>query len=142
MRQLQFAFVILALMSASGFSAEPASNASLIANGDFEADANTDQWPDGWARAKNGVTWREEEGNRFLRLVSEKPGETVLLFQAVKLPEECRALTLSWRMRCSDLKPGKQPWFDAHVLLDFKDAAGNKLAGGPSAPYTRKNTEG
>ncbi len=142
MRQLQFAFVILALMSASGFSAEPASNASLIANGDFEADTNSDQWPDGWARAKSGVTWREEEGNRFLRLVSEKPGETVLLFHAVTLPEECRALTLSWRMRCSDLKPGKQPWFDARVLLDFKDAAGNKLAGGPSAPYLRKNTEG
>ena len=45
-------------------------------------------------------------------------------------------------MRCSDLKPGKEPWFDARILLDFKDAAGNKLSGGPSAPYTRKNTEG
>ncbi len=141
MRQL-LAFLILALMSVGGFAAEPASNASLITNGDFEADANSDQWPDGWARAKSGVTWRAEEGNHFLRLVSEKPGETVMLFHVVKLPEGCQALTLSWRMRCSDLKPGNQPWFDARILLDFKDADGNKLSGGPSAPYTRKNTDG
>ncbi len=142
MRQLQLAFLLLALISASGFAAEPVSSASLIANGDFEADANSDQWPDGWARAKRGVSWRAEEDNHFLRLVSEKPGETVMLFHAVKLPEGCRALTLSWRMRCSNLKPGKQPWFDARILLEFNDLAGNKLAGGPSAPYTRKNTEG
>ena len=90
MRQLQLAFLLLALMSASGGAAEPLSNALLIVNGDFEADANSDQWPDGWARAKSGVTWRAEEGNHFLRLVSEKPGETVMLFHAVKLPEGCR----------------------------------------------------
>ncbi len=142
MRQLQRAFIFLAVISASGFAAEPPSNASPIANGDFEADANSDQWPDGWARAKSGVTWREEQGNHFLRLVSEKPGETVMLFHAVKLPEGCPALSLSWRMRCSDLKPGKQLWFDARILLEFKDESGNKLSGGPSAPYTRKNTEG
>ena len=142
MRPLQLAFLLLALISASGSAAEPASSPSLIANGNFEADANSDQWPDGWARGKSGVSWPAEEGNHFLRLVSEKPGETVLHFHEVKLPESCRALTLSWRMRCSDLKPGKEAWFDARILLEFKDAAGNKLGGGPSAPYLRKNTEG
>ena len=142
MRQLPLAFLLLALLSASGIAAEPVPSASLIANGDFEADANSDQWPDGWGAAKSGVSWRAEAGNHFLRLVSEKPGEMVMLYHAVKLPEGCRALTLSWRMRCSDLKPGKQPWFDARILLDFKDADGSKLSGGPSAPYSRKNTEG
>ncbi len=136
--QQLLAFLLLALLSTIGFAAEP----SLISNGSFESDSNEDQWPDGWARAKSSVTWHAEEGNHFLRLTSEKPGETVMLFHAVRLPEGCRALTLSWRMRCSDLKPGKQPWFDARILLDFKDATGNKLSGGPSAPYTRKNTEG
>ena len=100
MRRLPLEFVFLTLISASGIAAEPASSASLIANGDFEADANSDQWPDGWASAKAGVTWRAEAGNHFLRLVSEKPGETVMLYHAVKLPDGCRALTLSWRMRC------------------------------------------
>ena len=142
MRLLLLEFVFLTLISASSIAAEPALSASLIANGDFEADANSDQWPDGWASAKSGVTWRAEAGNHFLRLVSGKPGETVMLYHAVKLPDGCRALTLSWRMRCSDLKPGRQPWFDARILLDFKDATGNKLSGGPSAPYTRQTTEG
>ena len=122
-------------------AADPKPNVSLIANGNLEADANTDQWPDDWARPKSGVRWQAEKGNHFLRLISQQPGETVLLFHAVKLPEEVRALTLSWRMRCSDLKPGQKPWFDARILLEFKDAAGHKLAGGPSAPYTRKNIE-
>lgn len=139
---LSVLFVVLRIAMVSGFADDPVSSPSLIANGDFEADVNSDQWPDGWARAKSGVRWQTEEGNHFLRLVSEKPGETVLLFHAVKLPEGCRALTLNWRMRCSDLKPGKQPWFDARILLDFKDAEGNKLSDGPSAPYTRKNTDG
>jgi hypothetical protein len=39
MRQHQLAFLLFAVISASGFGADPPSNASLIANGDFEADA-------------------------------------------------------------------------------------------------------
>jgi hypothetical protein len=124
------------------FAAEAAPNSPLVANGDFEADANLDQWPDGWPRTKSGVSWLAEGSNHFLRLISEKPGELVLFFHAIPLPQDCRALTLSWRMRCTDLKPGKQPWFDARILLDFKDAQGKKLSGGPSAPYARKDTDG
>lgn len=114
----------------------------LIVNGDFETDANRDQWPDGWSRPKSGVQWVAEEGNHFLSLVSTQPGELVMFYHQVRLPADCQALTLSWKMRVSDLKPGSQPWFDARLLLDFKDAAGNKLAGGPGAPNVRKNTEG
>lgn len=142
MRQLPLTFLFLALVAVNALAADPAPGVSLIANGNLETDSNADQWPDGWARAKSGVRWQAEEGNHFLRLAADKPGEMVLVYHAVKLPEGCRALALSWRMRCSDLKPGKQPWFDARVLLEFKDAAGDKLAGGPSAPYTRKNTVG
>ena len=142
MRSLRPALLLIALVAASGFAAEPTPPVSLIANGSLEADVNADHWPDGWARARDGVQWHEEQGNHFLRLVSGQPGETVLLYHAVKLPEEVRALTLNWRMRCTDLKPGKQPWFDARILLEFKDAAGEKLPGGPSAPYSRRNTDG
>lgn len=116
--------------------------APLIVNGDFEVDRDTDQWPDGWARLKTGCQWPVEDGNHFLRLVSSQPGEMVLLYHPVKLPEDCRALTLSWRMRCSNLKPGRQSWFDARILMDFKDADGKKLSGNPAAPYSRKDTNG
>lgn len=115
---------------------------SLIGNGDFEVDRDADQWPDGWARPKSGGSWEVESDNHFIRLTSPKPDETVLLHREVKLPAEVRALELSWKQRIIDLKPGKQPWFDARVMIEFKSASGEKLKGAPSAPYSRKSTDG
>lgn len=117
-------------------------SASLLPNGGFEADTKSAGWPDGWVRAKNGVSWQAEGGNHFLRLAAGKPGETVLLYQPVTIPAGVTALELTWRQRVSGLKPGKQPWFDARILMEFKDAAGGKLAGAPAAPNTRKSTDG
>lgn len=143
------AFALLAgsfLLPSLGHAAEIRAAAppplSLIGNGDFESDRNADQWPDGWPRPKSGGSWLEEAGNHFLRLTSSQPGETVLLYHTVPVPPGVAALELSFRMRVSNLKPGRQPWFDARILLDFKDATGTKLPGGPSAPNTRKNTDG
>ena len=114
----------------------------LLANSNLEADANADGWPDHWPRPKSGVRFLEEEKNHFLRLESTKSGETVMLYHSAKLPKDVRALTLSLRVRVKDLKPGKQPWFDARILLEFRDQAGNKLTGNPSPPYWRKDTSG
>lgn len=123
-------------------TAEPDPSPPLLANGNFEVDANSDGWPDHWPRPKQGIRLATEEQNQFLQLVSSKPGETVMLYHAVKVPKDVRALTLSWRARVKDLKPGKQPWFDARILLEFKDKAGNKLANNPAPPYWRKDTNG
>ena len=132
--------------AATPATAQPATpvppGSSLIANGDFESDRNSDQWPDGWPRPKTGGSWPEENGNHFLRLTSSQPGETVLLYHSVTVPPGVTALELTFRMRVSSLKPGKQPWFDARIMLDFKDATGAKLPGGPAAPNTRKDTDG
>jgi hypothetical protein len=49
---------------------------------------------------------------------------------------------MSWRWRSTDLKPGKEPWFDARIMLNFKDAAGEKLSPSPAAPYLRTSTNG
>ncbi len=114
----------------------------LVANGDFEADKNADGWPDGWSRLKEGAQWPQEGGNRFLRLVSQKPGQTLLLYRAVAVPTGTKALELTWRWRATDLKPGKEAWFDARLLLDFKDAVGKKLTPSPAAPYLRASTNG
>lgn len=80
--------------------------------------------------------------NHFLRLKADGPGKTVLLFLTRNLPEGAKALELTWRQRVSELKVGKEPYFDARLMMDFKDAAGKKLAGGPGAPNTRKSTDG
>jgi len=128
------------LTVANAVAAEAPPETSLIANGSFETDANADQWPDNWGRLKD-ATWEKEGGNHFLRLTSPAAGQMVLLYHQVKIPAEVKALELSWRQRITDLKPGKQAWFDARIMMDFKDEADKKLKS-PSAPYARKSTEG
>lgn len=115
---------------------------SLVPNGTFEVDADNDHWPDGWGKLKEGASWEKEGDNHFLRLSSPAPEKMILLYQPVNIPADAKALQMSWKQRVSDLKVGKQAWFDARIMLDFKDAEGNKLKGGPGAPYARKNTDG
>ncbi len=126
-------------MSPRATGAEPV---SLLTNGSFETESKAQGWPDAWIRPKSGGNWETENGNRFLRLVSSQPGEMVMLYRQVVLPAGVKALELTWRWRCTALKPGKQMWFDARIMLDFKDADGKKLSPGPSAPYLRKSTDG
>jgi hypothetical protein len=115
---------------------------SLVTNENFETDADGDQWPDKWEHPKVGGSWVAESSNHFLRLTSTEPGAMVLLYHPVNLPPDAGALELTWRQRITDLKPGKQAWFDARIMLEFKDASGNKLKGSPAAPNARKSTDG
>lgn len=113
----------------------------LLKNGSMEVDANADQWPDDWPRHKD-ATWAEEGGNHFIRLKSPSPGATVLLFQKIAIPGGTKVMELKWRQRASDLKPGAQAWFDARIMLEFRDAGDKKMSGAPGAPYLRKSTDG
>ncbi|MHA3770404.1 glycoside hydrolase family 5 protein [Verrucomicrobiota bacterium sgz303538] len=122
-------------------AAPSAGDAPLQPNGSLETDADGDGWPDQWGHGKNGITWEAQDGNHFFRITSSKPGEMVMLYQQIRIPESVRAVEMSWRMRVSDLKKGKQSWFDARIMMDFKDAEGKKLSGAP-APNTGKSTDG
>ena len=117
----------------------PAAAPSLIKNGSLEADV--DGWPAHWPRLKAGGSWESEGGNHFIRLKSSAPGETVLLYHSIPLPEGTKALRLSWRQRVTDLKVGAQPWFDARIMLEFRSAENQKV-GSPGAPNVRKSTDG
>ena len=120
-------------------SAQP--DGSLVSNGNFEADKNADKWPDDWGRLTNGG-WESEGDNHFLRITAPEPGKLNSLYRLFDLPAATKALELKWRQRITDLKPGKEAWFDARIMMNFKDAAGNKVEGGPGAPYTRGSTNG
>ncbi len=123
-----------------------AANGSLITNGNFEtANRKQDSMPDGWGLPGSGSWESEGEGaaaNRFLRLKSPAAGETVLLYRLIDIPSDAGALELSWRQRVSGLKPGKLPWYDARIMLHFKDSAGKQMPNSPAAPATRKDTGG
>jgi endoglucanase len=113
---------------------------AILSNGDFQLDADGDGVPDGWAEPKGGVSFPIDGTNRFLRLASPKPDEMVMTYRLVRIPKGVRPL--SWKQRTANLKVGKQSWFDARIMLQFKNAAGEKVAGSPPAPNTNKNSDG
>lgn len=129
--------ILSSLLTAACLAAET----SMLPEGSFEKPTGSSDWPAGWGKPKSGGSWEQENGNHFVRLTSNTPGEMVMMYQPVKLSAEMKALELTWRMRVTGLQKGKQAWFDARILIDFKDKSGNKLAGG-LAPNAGKDTEG
>ena len=115
-----------------------ATGGSLVTNGNFETPNKAGDAPADWGRAGWGT---DPDGNRFLRLVSTVPGKTVMTFRSVSIPADAKALELSLRWRITDLKPGAMPWHDARIMMDVKDASGNKLKPGPGPLYSRSNTK-
>ena len=137
-------FAALSLLCALGGScvAQEAPATPIISNGNFQTDEDADGTPDGWGAAKGSLSYQTEGDNKFARLVSQKPGQMALIYRLIPIPAGHKALELTYKQRISDLKPGKQAWFDARIMMEWKDAAGNKVKGAPSPPYSRKNTEG
>jgi endoglucanase len=124
------------------FTQAPTTAPNLVSNGDFELDANADQWPDDWGRLKEGGHYEVEAGNRFFRLTSPEAGKTILAYREIKIPAGTRAVELTWKQRVSNLKRGKQSWFDARIMMNWLDDTRNKINPGPPAPNTNRNTEG
>ncbi len=114
----------------------------LVPNADLQEDTDADGWPDGWGKVKSGGSWENEEGNRFIRLMSPSPGTMVMLYQEVPIPEGTAALEVKWKQRVTGLKKGSSTWFDARIMMEFSDADRNKVDGTPKAPNTGKDTAG
>ena len=145
MKNLQFlAALSLTLLpfASSCRAADAPAATSLIPNGNFQVDENGDNTPDGWGAAKGPLSYQKEGDNTFVRLKSEKPGQTAMLYRLVPIPDGVKAVELTWKQRISEIKPGKQAWFDARIMMEWKDADGKKIKGAPSAPYARKDTDG
>jgi len=106
-----------------------ATNGSLIPGGDFEA-----------AAGKKNII--EEEGNHFLRLETKEPGKMEMDYRTVDIPAGVQALELTWKHRVTGLVKGEKPWFDARILMEWKDAAGKNMPHKPSPSYAQRDTEG
>ncbi|XHR29657.1 MAG: glycoside hydrolase family 5 protein [Chthoniobacteraceae bacterium] len=94
---------------------------ALITNSDFSKDSKNAGWPDGWGKA-SGITWEEENGQHFLRLVSQKPGQMLMAYREVPIPAGVKAVELAIRYRTAGIKKGEKPWFDARTIIHALDA--------------------
>jgi hypothetical protein len=136
-------FIICLLNPVATVLADEATNtpASLLSNGDFQTD-DGNGWATGWPHP-DGVTWEKEDNVRFLRFTAAEPGKMLMVYRQLVIPQPLPpALALHLRVRCEDVKPGEKPWFDARVLLQWKDANGKTLKLQPSAPNFHGSTKG
>lgn len=129
-------------MTATRGQAADAKEKPLLSNGDFQTDADSDGTPDGWPAAKGGVGYAAEGTNRYMHLVSPKPDEMVITYRQVFMPKGVKAIEMKWKQRTANLERGKNSWFDARIMMQWKNATGEKVAGSLPAPNTSKNSDG
>ena len=84
----------------------------------------------------------KKEGELYAHLVSTTPGKMLNDYKEYGLPEGVDALKLSWKWNVANLKTGDKPWFDARVLMKFKDAEGREVKPEPRPTYVQKSTGG
>ncbi len=126
---LSFALVFAACVAWQGLCH---ATDNLVANGDFQEAGEMGQWPE----AKNGVSYPVEDGNRFLRITQTEPGKHVMAYHAVATPKGTAGVKMSFRVRWKDVEHGVNDWFDARIMMMFKDANHHDLAGAtpPESP--------
>ncbi|MEW4452929.1 glycoside hydrolase family 5 protein [Bremerella sp. JC817] len=136
------ALIVFFLIFAAASPLLAAAEAELAPNGNLETPNADSTWPADWGQVKSGGSWESEAGNHFIRLKSPEPGQMVMMYQELKLPPGTEALRLSWKQRVSDLKKGKNSWFDARIMLEFVDDQHQKLKPAPKPAATGKDTDG
>lgn len=132
MIRLHFATLFCCLLAFVAQADPAATNVSLLPNGDFELANETGDWPAGWGHRSDGsgMTWQAEQGKHFLRLVSQKPGQMLMLYRLIAVPADIKGINVSLRYRTADVKVGQQKWFDVRAIVDFLDGAGQTVKGG------------
>ena len=91
--------------------------------------------------ASFGTASLATETEKFMRLTVTEPGKLVSAYVQVPVAG-ITAMQFSYCIRYTKVKRGDKPWFDARILLDFKDGDGKAVKGGPSAPYYVGSSDG
>jgi len=107
----------------------------IIQNGDFEKGS------EGWAPTQ-GATIVAEDGNQFFRLEAAPDAGQVQVYRKVSLPTGFQSITVSFRVRYSNLTPGAESWHTGRVIMHFKDAEGNILKPDPQPFVFKGDSDG
>ncbi|MEX0774540.1 MAG: glycoside hydrolase family 5 protein [Phycisphaeraceae bacterium] len=127
-------------------AAQLAQTGNLLVNGDFETPNKQGDFADTWGQKKDdgSLTWMEENGDHFLRIVSQETGKITMAYRLVVLPREVKGLEISMRYRTSGVEKGTQMPGDARAIMHFKSGPryGHMEYGSQVPPSPRAMTFG
>jgi hypothetical protein len=89
-----------------------------------------------------GATWEAEGTNHFLRLTSPRPETNVNVYRAVSIPPGVKAVELSFKVRYEGVKRGSKSWYDARIMMNWKDAQNNPVQPSPKHPNFAGTSKG
>ncbi|HWV98481.1 MAG TPA: hypothetical protein VNZ64_02195 [Candidatus Acidoferrum sp.] len=117
---LTFVYVGIA---GSGAAAE----VNLFPQGDFKKPSATTEWAEGFSIPRNSQEFRvvSENGKSWLRIENQDAGRQLDYVHAfVKVTSEIESLSVSVRVKATNLKVGTEGWHDARVAMVFEGASG------------------
>ncbi len=76
----------------------------------------------------------------FCSLKSTVPDKMITFYREYDIPQGTEALKLMWSWKVTNLKVGVKPWFNARILIKFKDAAGKEVKPEPAPSYVPRDT--
>ncbi|MFA6285923.1 MAG: hypothetical protein WC661_00960 [Opitutaceae bacterium] len=139
--RLMMAAAAFGLLSAPAVQAQ-AGAANLVPNGNLETPNAAGDWAANWGKAKIGQTsWEAEGGDHFIRMKATEPGKMMMIYNQVGL-NGAKAVEVTVKGRVSELKKGAQSWFDARVMLGFRDAGSQEIKGASKPVVFGKDTAG
>ncbi|MEZ0297942.1 MAG: cellulase family glycosylhydrolase, partial [Candidatus Methylacidiphilales bacterium] len=115
-----------------GQTTAPAEN--LVPNGGFE-EKDPSGAPVAWGKGdpEKGLSWQEEAGEHFMRLVSQDPGKAQMLYRVVPLPAGLKGMEVTFRYRTASVVKGDKPPGDARAIMHYQQAGGKKIEPAPPA---------
>src|SRR5512146_2169300 len=105
--------LVLALLSAGGSFAQ----VNILPQGDFRNPGANTEWAQGF-NIPNNQEFQvvSENGKSWLRIENRDGGRQLDYVHAyLKITPQIESLTISVRLRGTNLKPGKEGWHDARV---------------------------
>ena len=115
---------------------------NLVANGDFQQ-AGENGGAAHWPAPNADISYPIENGNRFLRLTQNEPGKNVMIYQPVNVAGAA-GVKMTFKARWKDVAHGDQNWFDARIMMTFKDGNHGDVPGAaqPGAPNFHGSSDG
>src|SRR5215475_6560171 len=100
---------------------------NLLPQGDFKNPGATTEWAEGFNIPRNSQEFRiiSENGKSSLRIENQDPGRQLDYVHAyVKLTPEIESLTISVRLKGTNIKVGAEGRHDARIAMSFEGAPG------------------